>query len=404
MDPLVQPDGTAGLYVESDPREAIVDEIGKTLELKPDRRLLVVGCTGAGKTTLVSRSVQRMREAVKETGDYGVYLDVSRFHRLDAEPLEGVLIALAGEHLVNKARRKLGTAAEKNALFVAAAEAISKHARGYTEWVDEPDHYDENDEPPDDWEPGYQQPYPVRHDGVLKTPEEPMRPGRYAELVEPLKGLHALAVGDRAHTILAFDSLDRLSDATRFRDAVRHDLPVLAAAGIGTIVVGPVRYSLGFDRSVHDLFDGVQVVPSVDTENDRARDFLREVLRARDVQGMLPDGARGRLVEASGGILRDLVSLAQRSGEEAYSRGHDTVDDDDVGMAVSALGDALAFGIDDAALRVLRTLEEKNQFVIRGETELSLVDQRRVVNLRTGTWRIHPALLPKLHAIPREAA
>jgi|CZKU01.1.fsa_nt_gi polynucleotide 5'-kinase involved in rRNA processing len=103
MDPLVQPDPEAGLYVESDPREEIVDEIARTVELKPDRRLLVVGCTGSGKTTLMRRCVQRVREAVKETGDYGAYLDVSRFHRFDAEPLEGVLIAIAGKHVAPSA-------------------------------------------------------------------------------------------------------------------------------------------------------------------------------------------------------------------------------------------------------------------------------------------------------------
>jgi hypothetical protein len=40
---------------------------------------------------------------VKETGDYGAYLDVSRFHRFDAEPLEGVLIAIAGKHVAPSA-------------------------------------------------------------------------------------------------------------------------------------------------------------------------------------------------------------------------------------------------------------------------------------------------------------
>ena len=148
----------------------------------------------------------------------------------------------------------------------------------------------------------------------------------------------------------------------------------------------------------------MHVVPSVDVEADSGRDFLARVLRARNTPGMLSENVLPKLIGGSGGVLRDLISLAQRSGEEAYARGHETVADDDVATAISILGDALAFGIDDAALRVLRTVDEKGTFVIRGEQELSLVDQRRVLNLRLGAWRVHPARLPKVHAVPREAA
>jgi len=167
--------------------------------------------------------------------------------------------------------------------------------------------------------------------------------------------------------------------------------------------VGPVRYSLGSDRSIRDLFDAVYVVPTVDTRSTEGQQFLSSVLRMRDIESVLPDAVLPTLVEASGGVIRDLVTLAQRAGEEAYSRGHDPVHDDDVGSAVSALGDSLAFGIDDAGLRILQAIDETGDFVIRGERELALVDQRRVLNLGTGAWRIHPALLPKLRAIPRGA-
>jgi hypothetical protein len=403
MDPSLPTFGKKGSahasYVESDPRDAIVEELCRTVELGPARRVLAVGCTGSGKTTLVQRCLRRIRDTIKETGDYGAYMDVSRLHRLDDEPLEGVLIAIAGEHLAARIRRAGGTSKD-SPRFLESSEAIQRHARGYGEWVDrEPDWSGDQE-----WEPDNDGTEWEHHRGALSSPRDPLRPNRYANLVEPLATLRELAVGEGSHAIFAFDSLDRLAEPQRFSDAVKHDLPVLAAAGIGTIVVGPVRYSIGFDRSVHDLFDSVKVVPSVDTRAGEGRAFLARVLRARDAHGMLPDNVLPKFVEASGGVLRDLMALAQRAGEEAYSRGREAVIEEDVTVAISVLGDALAFGIDDAVLVVLKRLDETTQFVIRGETELALIDQRRVLNIGTGQWAVHPALLPKLRAITGAAA
>jgi hypothetical protein len=389
------------LYVESDPRNAIVAAICAPLELTPNRRLLVVGCTGSGKTTLIRRCVQRIRGAVKETGDSASYVDVSKSHRLDTEKLEGVLVAIAGERL-SRAPIKSKTV-DDEALVNSAKEAVEAHARGYDEWV-EPTNASLDDDSSDESDhEEYADGYFAHRPGVLRAPVEPLQPKRFLSLVDPLKTLRKHVVGEGT-TIFAFDSLDRLSDPGRFSDAVKHDLPVLAAAGIGTIVVGPVRYSLGSDRSIRDLFDAVHVVPTVDTRTSEGRAFLARVLDVRDEGRVLSNSVVPKLIDASGGVLRDLVSLAQRAGEEAYSKGHDPVEVSDADVAISVLGDSLAFGIDDANLKVLRSLDETGEFVIRGESELALVDQRRVLNVGTGAWRIHPALLPKLRGIPKVRA
>ena len=392
------PTTKAELYVESDPRDAIVDEICTPIELSPNRRILVVGCTGSGKTTLVQRCLRRIQAAVTGTGDQAHYVDVSRVHDLEKE-LAGVLVAVTGEQLLKLARGHRSPDAEPDA-FARARKAILEHSRDTTHWVDD-------DEPPaPDWDPSDDD-VPAGHfvhtRGVLHAPPDPLRPGRFSELVGPLIALKSTVLGD-AHLVVAFDSLDRLADPKRFKHAVEHDLRVLAASDVGSIVIGPIRYSLGNDRSILELFDLVKVVPTVDAMRDGGREFLGRVLRVRDEDGIIPDEILPRLAEASGGVLRDLLSLARRAGEEAYSRAHDVVVDDDVDMATSALGDTLAFGVDDAALRVLRRLDEAGEFVIRGESELALVDQRKILNVGPGAWRIHPALLPKLRAIPKEAA
>lgn len=56
--------------------------------------------------------------------------------------------------------------------------------------------------------------------------------------------------GEDRHAIFLFDSLDRLPDPDRFREAVEDDLRVLKTAGIGVAVVGPIRFMAGTDRAV----------------------------------------------------------------------------------------------------------------------------------------------------------
>ncbi|MGH7297740.1 MAG: hypothetical protein ACRELB_22570, partial [Polyangiaceae bacterium] len=193
--------GAEAIYVESDSRRQIVEEIARPLELAPGRRLLAVGCTGSGKTTLVRRCIRRIRDNVKETGDYGAYVDVARHHRLDAEQLEGVLVAVAGEHLAARIRGTNKSITE-SAPFLGAEEAIKRHARGYGEWV-EPEYdsryeQDEQDEWPED--EGTVWSY---HKGVISPPQDVLRVGRFAKLVEPLTTLRELAAGPRSHAILA---------------------------------------------------------------------------------------------------------------------------------------------------------------------------------------------------------
>jgi hypothetical protein len=62
-------------------------------------------------------------------------------------------------------------------------------------------------------------------------------------------------LGPGRHAVFLFDSLDRLPSPQRFRDAVEHDVRVLKAAGIGVAVVGPIRFMVGTERALTDIFD-----------------------------------------------------------------------------------------------------------------------------------------------------
>jgi hypothetical protein len=103
--------------------------------------------------------------------------------------------------------------------------------------------------------------------------------------------------------------------------------------------------------------------------------------------------------------MRDLIALAKRAGEEAYSVGHEHILAEDVERAVEVFGRNLAIGLDDDEVKLLRHLRRKGGFVIRGDRELSLIETRRVLpySVDLGRWVVHPALAPLLDQIPEAA-
>lgn len=107
--------------------------------------------------------------------------------------------------------------------------------------------------------------------------------------------------------------------------------------------------------------------------------------------------------EGLGGHPRDLISLAESAGEEAYVSARDRVELDDVRRAIDAFGRSLAVGLDDAQVRILKHLQVEGGFVVRGELELSLVETRRVIQFSGMRWSVHPALAPLLADIPDAA-
>jgi hypothetical protein len=266
---------------------------------------------------------------------------------------------------------------------------------------DEPEDEPEYEEPDDDPHYGENGTY-ERVPGVLVDPEAPL-PSRFRELIDPLRTLRAAYPGDGKHVVFLFDSLDRIPDPARFREAVEHDLRVLKAAGIGVVVVGPIRFMVGTDRAIADLFDQTHFVRAHDPMSAAGLAFLSQVLRARAEPDALPDACLAPLARASGGVMRDLIALAKRAGQEAYAVGHDAITPDDVSTAVDAFGRSLAVGLDDDEVKKLQHVQKGKGFVIRGERELSLLETGRILLHGENRFAVHPALAPLLEAIPEAA-
>jgi hypothetical protein len=369
-----------GLYV-APPGRSVASELAMRLELEPASTHLVLGGIGSGKTSELLQAAQQLASSAPETGDHIEYFDVSRHHDLGARSLSGVLVALAGDSLCRQVPEPRHGSKDS---LAKAIRAIRKHAEGYWADVSELEGGD---------------PYITRIPGTLVPPLSPT----LARLIPDLRTVHDAYPGAGRHAVFLFDSLDRLPDPLRFREAVEHDLRVLKAAGIGAVAVGPIRFMAGTDRALADLFDHTHFQMAMDPEQPEGLTFLTTVLRRRAEADLLPDECLAPLARASGGVIRDLLALAKRAGEDAYAAGHGAITAESVARAIDAFGRSLAIGLDNEQVQQIRHLQQGGGFVIRGERELSLLETRRVLLYDQSRWAVHPALVPLLDAIPEAA-
>ncbi|MEO5725405.1 MAG: hypothetical protein ABI134_08015, partial [Byssovorax sp.] len=248
-----------GLYV-APPGRSVAEELATRLELEPASTHLVIGGIGSGKTSELLRAVERLKASFYETGDHVEYLDVSRWCDISELGRSTTLTSLAGLSLANHAK-PLNTPKAQAGLVVAEATV----------------------------------PYGIERQAAQ------------------LQTTCAAYPGKDKQVIFFFDSLDRLGSPARFREAVHHDLQVLKAAGIGATIVGPIRFLVGADRSIADLFDHIHFQLAADPSLPEGLSFLTRVLRARAEPDILSDECVKLLANASGGMMRDLITLAKRT-------------------------------------------------------------------------------------------
>lgn len=388
MNPVADPREALHLYV-SPPSPSVADEIAVRFELEPTAAQVLAGGVGSGKTTEVLRALARVRETSPE--DVVEYIDVTRHHRLDAE-LSGVLIALAAKQAMDRLSPAVRQASDAVGL---ACRALSQFADGFTEWVPFSLRWPQLSSSAEAFNlrSGLE---PVTVRGVLSPPPELPAP-RYASMAKHLQTLLATAPGPGRHFILAFDGLDRLP-VPDFHTAVRDDLRVLKAAGIGVLIVAPSSLAFSEDRTVFDLFDRTHLRHAFDVDDPAASAFLRQVLERRAPAGSVTPEALTELVRGSGGFLRDLVAVAKAAGEAAYVAGHELVEAADAHAATVGLGNSLAFGLSDAELAIVKQVDQTRSLAVRGPTELLLIDRRVLVPQASLRWRVHPALAAVLQA------
>lgn len=382
---------TEGLYVPG-PGRSVADQVASRLELEPTSSHLIVGGVGSGKTT----QLMVTRTLLAETPDVkALYIDVAEHHDL-AKLQSGVLFALAGLALGGLLKET-----PEHDLEVALKQ-FRQWALGWVEWKD-------GLLPGLDLSPlnllGLQRRLPVQHKGILIPPQPPFR-SDIREKVEQLRTLKQAVAEYVPQVVMLFDSLDRLTTPAPFAELVEQDVRAIQSVGIGVVVVGPLHLMFGVGRAIADRFGYFYHQPSVDFQQDRSgQDFLVEILRRRATEDVLPSTSVGRIVELSGGVIRDLISLARSAGEEAYMAGADRIETPHVESAADAFGRTLMLGLGADEIEVLQRVRSRGTFVQTSDQDIALLVTRRVLEYGNGRTRyvVHPTILPLLEQLSAKA-
>jgi hypothetical protein len=380
LDPSADPRAAVQLgWGVNRPASAAAEGIARRIELEPWSSHLIVGGIGSGKTTELWRIHHRLREIGAETGDLSVYVDVAAATSLEGW-MRGTLVGLAGRFLIEQEEnvRKARGGGPPTQVIEDAVGHVNELLGG-------------------SWIGSYLDAQSI--DPGLLARDEDSEIDYVLDMVPSIQALRHAIVGDAAHCVLLFDSLDRMAGSKQLEDTLRDDIRVLKRAGIGVVVVGPMRLSYEPHPRLVDLFDQ-NVYPLVDVEPVGAGlDFLVEVLSRRVSAEIMPRDSCVTISKASGGVLRDLIALAKGSAQEAYSAGADTVSAAHIDRATDRFGRVRAVGLDDEQIQVLKKIRSAETLVIRGERELALLETRRVLDYGNGRFVVHPTLAPLLDLI-----
>ena len=128
------------------------------------------------------------------------------------------------------------------------------------------------------------------------------------------------------------------------------------------------------------------------------RRFLKDVLARRSTPDSLAADALDGLVDVSGGVIRDLLSITRNAFEQAYISGADRVELVHVTRAAETFGRTLILGLGNEELATLRRVVDTREFVPTSDKDMALLLNRRILEYVDGTNRyaVHPSLKPLL--------
>jgi hypothetical protein len=185
-----------------------------------------------------------------------------------------------------------------------------------------------------------------------------------------------------------------------FREFAEQDLRALKGTNISIIIVAPLL--LWYDKSpfLQDYFDLVKHIPAAAADPKHSA-FLRQILERRGAPDLMDRAEITTIAKYSGGVLRDLLTLARSAAEYAYRDGEDRISRRHVNAGVNQLGNRYLVGLGNNQRRLLRRLIDDGEFPIENSTAKELLVNRQVLEYFSGgleSFAVHPALakvLPK---------
>lgn len=362
-----------GMYVRS-AEPSVGELLAVRGEIEPLSVQLLLGGIGSGKTTELRIAEGRLK-AFKDI--LPIYVDVSTRHDL-AKQEPRVLSILAGLELSDILGEDRQEESVKYSIWYFRNVVIGQARTTFNVRENAPH-----------WA-----------DSILSSPD--LVPPELRRLRDLLRALVTPLVARGQHPILLLDSLDRMTDFDAFLKLVQVDIPVLKSAGIGVILVGPLSTLFQGHKEVLDAFDEVHYQYARDVRQPEGRQFLFNVLRARADADILPDVSAWKLIDWSGGVLRDLISLAHAAGTNAYIMGSDSIDEVHVNRAADAFGRKHMLGMTKDQLATLQRVRTQSAYIPTSDQDLELLILRRIIKYSDGnadSYALHPTLTPLLEQL-----
>jgi hypothetical protein len=361
-----------GFYIE-EPEHSTTNQLFKRICLKPDSRNLLLGGIGSGKTT----QLLKIEQLLKDTDVYPHYVDVTRY-ALSEDTKKGVLDAVFGVELINLLSQKNIDLDED------IKRRVLEYAYGsvYTVDADQLTSMQRNIE---------SLRYKHFSSGVFSHPP---RAGEKSAIDLALK---ALIQQFRKHFLktpfFLLDGLDRVDSAETF---IKTFATGLSDGSVGFLLVGPVSllYSR-FADSIDTYFNYFGYRSAFDIHNDQsAYEFFGKILKSRTTEGIFHEAALKRLIYMSGGVLRDLISLAQESIQEAYLSDAEFVEEQHVKNAERSLGRAKILGLEKGESEILIKMRNTSLEAPTSPEEIGLLASGRILEYRypNRCFSPHPVL------------
>jgi len=330
-------------------------------EVEPGSAQVVLGGIGSGKTTQLLLAQQHLAAE----GPHSFFAEVSRFTDLNkAGP--GTLAAIVSDQLIETSARLL----PNNTL-----SQLREFAHG--QWI-EP-------EPPDIGTDDF-----VFIPGRLKPPLPPMAREVAAFLPHLESAFKTLELED---SVFLFDGLDRIAEPDAFWRLVESDLRLFKQLKISVVIVAPWSLAFRSDEKLSETFDRVHEIRMY--ASSQRDEILKGILSTRDSARLINEESIDSLTSYSGGIIRDLITLARDAGEAAYRDGVASIELHHVKSAATNLGRSYAMGLDPSQIRRLRQIgQSTSDFSPSEPQDLFLLLTRRVLHKSPGVFQVHPTLYP----------
>ena len=160
---------------------------------------------------------------------------------------------------------------------------------------------------------------------------------------------------------------------------------------VAVLAAAPLSILYGEGRSVSEHFDRIHQVHALNSESTSSSS-LKAVLARRGGTDLLRDEEAEFICSFSGGVLRDLITLARDAGETAYIDGTPWIYAEHVSSAVAQLGNSYLRGLSPAHLEILRRLAKERVFNPASSDGVELLVTGRVIEYSATDFRVHPAL------------